>query len=198
MEQILLFDELAVIENNAKFYHWLTMELSNQKIQTGIDPLSMLIVNNSSRAYKLDLFLMAYSLLRWKDCMNLSLVDLLSGRPQIIEQAKTQRPITIKPLLNMQRERAELISRNVHPFFFSYDKIKYGIRNAAPFWLLNAMKRNNSATHIFRYLRASFLYVSNNDFNLASVLLGHSSTEAVKSYVPEDLISQYQSFIKKV
>jgi len=162
-----------------------------------MDPISWLIITKIQTQFRLDAFLQSYSLLRYSDLHQLQIVELFSGKTQTITQTKTKKQIDIFPLMSLTKEDAIEKTREVFPFYFSRDAYALALSKVIPVWVKNSLEKQHSVTHVFRYLRASFLILNNNSISLASKLLGHSSVEATTNYIPHNLIAEIKKFIER-
>jgi hypothetical protein len=161
------------------------------------DPLSMLIVTNIPRYHKLEVLLMATTLLRFSDCKKLDKLLFLGNEKQIIMQGKTKNPIEV-PSLFLSTTPDKMPSFPALDIFVdSYDKFHYSLVNAIPRWLSAELKTQRIITHIFRFLRASYMYIQHKDFYLSSIYLGHKDPESIRSYVPPELLNLYSTYLSK-
>jgi integrase len=174
-------------ENNASFVNKLLNSRHYMNKLISMDKISWHIVNTVARDYKLDTLIMATSLLRYSDCLNLNWFEYFGGSDQVIRQSKTKKIINVKFAYELPDSILSYYVKNIYPFFFSYDKVAYAINQATPYPVLQIMKGHNSATHIFRYLRATNLYMLKKDSKLIAEVLGHSSDEAQRYYILNDL-----------
>lgn len=192
-----IIQEKRIIEQSLFFYYWIHHQRRFLSNSIKFDPVSWLIITKIQTQFRLDAFLQSYSLLRYSDLNQLDLIDLFSGKYQQILQSKTKRPVDIFPLMSLTREEAIERTREVFPFYFSRDSYSLALTKVIPIWVKSALEKQHSVTHVFRYLRASFLILNNNSLDLASKLLGHSSIEATNSYIPHNLTAEIKKFIDR-
>lgn len=185
------------IEKRLQIYYGLVKYKSHFSARYNIDPLAWLIVNNIPRQHKLEILLLALTLLRFKDCKSLDHESFLNNNELIILQGKTKRPVQLQPLFLSDNSQRRLSLPIVSVFTDSYDKFNYTLQNAIPTWLKQSLKTERSVTHIFRFLRTSFMYLKHNDFYLSSRYLGHKDPESVRSYVPPELLTLYSNYLSK-
>ena len=194
---VTLINEKNLIERTIAFYFWLQSNRKRFCNSVQMDPFSWLIITKTSPQFKLDAFLQSYSLLRYSDLHQIELQPLLTGDTQMIMQSKTKKIIEIRPLLCLDRTESITASRYVHPFYFGRDAYENALRKAIPDWIRNCLQSNNSVTHVFRYLRASFLFLSTDSIKFASKLLGHSSDEATLNYIPSTLVGELNNYLHR-
>jgi len=187
------FELFAITEKALSFFYHI------QKLQTELpsrfspDPISQAIVLSVNRHYRLDAWILATTCLRYSDVIKLDLFEWLTGSTQIIKQAKVKSEITIKPLLNLNRMEGMHLLKDVHQFFWSYNKLRRAIQQSIPRDLKPHLKKQNNATHIFRYLRASYLHSIGKEDKFVARLLGHSDDQSVSCYYIPKAIEIFQN-----
>lgn len=195
--QIGMFSYHKEIEIRMKVYSLLMRSKQHFRDRFNLDPLSLLIVNNVNRFHKLETLFLALTLLRYKDVLSLNKAEFISGDLQIITQGKTKEPIEIPPLFLSQITSP---GKTFPPFTLyteGYDKLRYALKCSIPCWLREQINSQKTVTHIFRFLRASYMFIKYKDFYLASKYLGHKDPESIKSYVPPELINLYSQYLSK-
>lgn len=185
LTNILSFQNLR--ENHASFVHKLLNNRHYMNTALTVDKVSWHIIHAVPRDYKLETLIIATSLLRYSDVITLDWFKYFGGQVQTIKQSKTKKEISIPFAYRLPDSILNYYVSKVYPFFFSYDKLAYAINNATPFPVKQIMKGHNSATHIFRYLRATHLFMLKKDSKFIAQILGHSSDEAQQYYILNEL-----------
>ena len=185
ISNILQFQQLR--QNNASFASYLLNHRHYMNESLSMDKLSWFIIDSVQRDFKLDCIIMATSLLRFSDVINLNLHQFFSGIDQNLVQNKTGKNILVPFAYKIPETSINYYVGNVYPFFFSYNKISYAINQVIPYPVKMIMRGHNSLTHIFRYLRATHLFMLKKDSKLIASVLGHSSDEAQQYYILNEL-----------
>lgn len=162
-----------------------------------IDPLSRVILSAVPRYHKLEVFVLSCTLLRYNDAKKLNLSDWLSGKTQIIQQGKTKEDIEVPPLFLSQDDSKASDFPAVTLFTEGYDKLRYSLLRSIPTDLRAALKSERTVTHIFRFLRSTFYFITDKNYWQASKYLGHKDPESIKSYVPPELLRYYSNHLSK-
>lgn len=162
-----------------------------------VDPLSQSVCDKVPRYHKLEVLILALTLLRYNDVCKLNLPDFLNGNEQIIKQGKTKEQITIPPLFLVSSSLTAIKSSDVTLFTDSYDKLRYTLKQCIPTELRSHLNTERSVTHIFRFLRSTFYYLTDKDYFKASKYLGHKNPESIKNYVPRELLNYYSHHLSK-
>lgn len=162
-----------------------------------LDPISHNILRSIPRYHKLEVFMLACTLLRFSDVLKLNLPDFLNGKSQVIRQGKTKEDIEIPSLFLSTINSNSSDFPAVTLFTDSYDKLRYSLLKSIPAELRSLLKTERTVTHIFRFLRSTFYYLTDKDYFKASKYLGHKDPESIKSYVPSELLNYYSSHLLK-
>lgn len=195
--ETLFFSYHDIIEQRLQLYYSLMKSKQLFRDKYNMDPLSLVIVNNVNRFQKLEAFFLATTLLRYCDVKKINSQALLSGSSQIITQSKTKTEIELPPLFLTQMLPNELKFPSISLFTESYDTLRNSLKQAIPKYIREELNTQRTVTHIFRFLRASFMYLKHKDFYLASKYLGHKDPDSVASYVPPELINIYSHYLSK-
>jgi integrase len=194
---VTLINEKQLIERSISFYFWLQSNRNRFCNSVQMDPISWLIITKTNPQFKLDAFLQSYSLLRYSDLHQIKIEELITGNSQMILQNKTKKIVELRPLLCLESGPAKVACRYVHPFYFGRDAYENALKKAIPSWVVNSLEGNHSVTHVFRYLRASFLLLSTDSIKFASKLLGHSTDEATLNYIPTKLVGEFKNYLHR-
>lgn len=146
-------------------------------------PLSRLIVSKTHSRYKLHTFILMWSGLRWKDCLELHIGEAVTNKFINIIQNKTLRKVR-KNVIIYNKELEELLqSYSSLPDDVSYDEIRNSIKRVCRKYLHNYKMDFNHDTHIFRHLDASFLHSIGRSKSHIAFYLGHMDESIVDIYI---------------
>lgn len=162
-----------------------------------LDPISSCIVDAVPRYHKLEVMILALTLLRYSDVLKFNIHDFLSGSSQEILQGKTKESITIPPLFLSHSSHTAVSFPSVSIFTDGYDKLRYSLKCSIPKEIRSQLDTSRSVTHIFRFLRSTYYYITDKDYFKVSKYLGHKDPESVKSYVPPELLNLYSLYLSK-
>lgn len=196
--EISLFNGRDVIEKRIRLYKVLSDQSSYVRIRYQIDPLSQFVLDAMPDYLKLEVYVLATTLLRYSDALKLDVTGWLQNKTQDIIQSKTKSLIELPPLFSNSYASQLVVDKSILLFSDSYNKLLYSFNHSLPNWLISAIPKSRKKLHIFRFLRAVYYHVENRDRHTIVKLLGHKNYESIESYLPVSLINSYQSFIRKV
>jgi len=148
-----------------------------------ISPISLTIIHRSSMYNKLALFLLAKTLLRFSDLQKLNLKTAIEQKQISIRQEKTDKIVSIDFLILSQELRNKLSSIDDLSKHLNYESIRSELRWITPESVRSTLLDNNSSTHIFRHLEASYLHSKGFSRTKIARRLGHFDIGTQKFYI---------------
>jgi len=184
---------VQVIESSILFGSHLQAVVSHAAEVAFIDSLSHKIVLDCDRFNLPAVAMLALTCLRYSDLSNLDIRTYLNGGIVYVHQGKTETPFKLPDLPAPTVRHSCNYDIPQVPFCSSYSSVRYAINQVLPRIVRLSLDGSQSVTHVFRHLRASYLYSFGNSLDYISSILGHRSNDSTKHYIHDALVSYFKS-----
>jgi len=155
--------------------------------QGEIDPVSVYIVERAESIALLQLSLMCLYCIRYSELKQLDLKHISKGRDFSITQKKTGHVRRVVQPTEFNQSHFEGLPLDVDVDLVEYHALKRCINIALPDPIREALRECNSSTHVFRHLRASWLYAHGCSPEEIRIFFNHESLSATRSYIHEGI-----------
>jgi integrase len=163
-----------------------------QSLDGIVDPISMSIVEATDRFNLSTVGALCLTCLRYSDLFKIDWCRYVEGNSISVVQGKTETRFIIKPLASDVTACFGPNSVPAVPFPASYSSVRYALNNVLPRFVRDILTDSFSVTHVFRHLRASYLFAKSMPKDYISSLLGHRSKDAVEYYIHPDLVEIFK------
>jgi len=174
---------VALVEDSISFGISLLTLCRLENKYGDLDLLSLSICERVDRYTRPVVCSLALTMLRYSDLNLHVLQSFLSGVPTYVKQNKTSSLFKIKPLAPESVAYAITIDIPARPLHASYSSVRRGINNVLGRNLRSILLNNESSTHLFRHLRASYYASIGMDYDSISSYLGHVATGTLSFYL---------------
>lgn len=156
-----------------------------------LDSVSFSLVRAVDRYTRPVVAALALTMLRFSDLSFEVICAFLEANKCYVRQKKTSILYRVKPLAPASFSYSCSIVVPTVPFHASYSCVREALLRAISRDLSQLLAGNNSACHIFRHLRASYLSAIGYSASDISAYLGHSSDGTCRNYVHDNIIDVY-------
>jgi len=165
----------------------INVELQQYSLLQLMDPISIHIINQMSVLNKLNVFLLAKSLLRFSDFENQVWYDIINSGFLKIRQRKTKKILLLSFKIYNSELKSKLLSFVKIPQDINYNSISSEILQIVRRDLSHLNLHFKHQCHIFRHLFASWSNDCNVPVNSIAVKLGNTPATVKSHYIHTNL-----------
>lgn len=179
------------IENVCNISREINIELLDDSYNYSNSPISIGIVKRASMYNKLALFLLMKTRLRFSDLKSLNLPKGVENEKITIKQNKTDSLVCFN--FTIYNPTLKIIFSKITDLnlYLNYESLRSELRWIVPREIQHELLNNNSCTHIFRHLEASFMLQNNFSKLRIAKMLGHSDITTQRVYTHDFKIMAY-------
>lgn len=148
-----------------------------------IDRISYKITHDISSIHWLPAVLLALSSCRYSDLNKINLSDVKAGRLQVLLEGKTGEYRVLENLHLNKRAQREELNENARLMYTNYGSLKEAIQRCTPRDVRKVLRNKYDGTHIFRHLRASFLFFKGAKEEEIQRIFNHKSRKTTQHYI---------------
>lgn len=148
-----------------------------------IDRVSYQITDTIASIHWLPAILLALSSCRFSDLKKISLGDIKAGRLQLLLEGKTGELRVLENLHLGEREQDVKLNEGARLMYTNYGSLKEAIQRSTPREVRKVLKGKYDGTHIFRHLRASFMFFRGVKEEEIQRVFNHKSRKTTQHYI---------------
>lgn len=176
------------IENLLEIQRELSHRLLLSAQSGNLDMLSLSIARAVDPQCRLAAIIQAAYAIRRSELHEIDLQKILDGLPQIIWQSKvsTMRPLPIWPgMIANEKINCNMPAALSMVSLAAYER---ALRVSIPKFILDAIPNEQHVTHVFRHLRATFIFKKTQSTEAVQEYFGHRDPSVSRDYVHTSLL----------
>lgn len=181
------------VEQNLAWSRALAHTLDQLTNESVISQVARRIVLKTNRDHRLMATLLCLSTCRFKEVKRIDMSKVLDDRVQVVKQYKTGSDRLISNLYLTPQAHRETLRADVKKKIAGYESLRVQLIDSTPSRVRTILQFQNSRTHIFRHLRASFMLWRGNDLSEITEYFAHKSEQATRDYIHTGLFEIFNS-----
>ena len=183
MNRVSIAQRLSEQEESLAWARSLNYTLKELVDEGEIDRLTLEITNGVASIHWLPTVLLALSSCRFSDLNKISLSDIKAGRLQLLLESKTGELRVLENLRLNERAQIEELNEDAKLIYTNYSSLKEAIQRSTPRGVRQVLKDKYDGTHIYRHLRASFMFFKGLNIEEIQRVFNHKSRKTTQHYI---------------
>lgn len=181
--------KISEVEQSLAWARALTETLRTQKTAGIVDPITYNIVLKINRWHWLEACIQALTRVRYSDLKQIELEPLLAGAVIRIKEQKTGKYRYLSDLYLLERTNRSHLEANAIIAHANYDSYATALKKVIPGEVKSELKNSASSTHVFRHLKASWMYSRGCTVDEIQEYFLHESKKTTLEYIHSNLFT---------